>query len=50
MTLTGSANAMVIVGVFSLIIMLILLNVMKSKVGLKPEEYDTKDIEFKVPK
>lgn len=50
MTITGSAHAMVIVGIFALVTMIILLKNMKLKVGLKPEEYDVKDIEFKIPK
>lgn len=50
MTITGSAHAMVIAGIFALVTMILLLKNMKSKVGLRPEEYDTKDIEFKIPK
>lgn len=48
MGLTGTANAMTIVGIFTLIIMILLFKGMKTRVGLKPEQYDIKDIEFKV--
>lgn len=50
MTITGNAKAMVIAGIFALVTMILLLKNMKSKVGLRPEEYDAKDIEFKIPK
>lgn len=48
MGITGTANAMTIIGFFTLIIMAILFKEMKTKVGLKPEQYDKKDIEFKI--
>lgn len=48
MTITGNAHAMVIAGIFALVTMILLLKNMKSKVGLRPEEYDAKDIEFKI--
>jgi MFS family permease len=48
MARTGSANAMAIVGVISFIIMILLLKAMKTRVGLKPEEYKKEEIEFKV--
>lgn len=48
MGLTDTANAMTIFGIFTLIIMIILFKEMKTRVGLKPEQYDAKDIEFKI--
>lgn len=46
MTKTGTAGAMTIVGVSLLIIVVILLKIMKTRVGLKPEEYKKEEIEF----
>lgn len=43
---TGSANAMLIVGIISLIVIVTLLKYMKTRVGLKPEEYKTEDIKL----
>ena len=48
MTLTGSANAMLIVGIISLVVIVILLKYMSTRVGLKPEEYKKEDIELSV--
>lgn len=48
MTLTESANSMVIVGIISLVLIVMLLKYMKTRVGLKPEEYKSEDIELKV--
>lgn len=47
MTIIGSANAMVIVGIISLLIIVVLLKYMSTRVGLKPEEYKKEDIEIK---
>lgn len=46
MSTTGSANAMLIVGIISLIVIIALLKYMSTRVGLKPEEYKKEDIEF----
>lgn len=46
MAKTGTASAMTIVGVSLLIIVAILLKIMKTRVGLKPEEYKREEIEF----
>ena len=43
---TGTANAMTIIGVTLLIVVTGLLKVMKTKVGLKPEEYKKEELEF----
>ena len=43
---TTTANAFVIVGCVSTVIIIILLDNMRKKVGLKPEEYDEKDIKI----
>ena len=48
MSITKSANAMFIVGIISLIIVTIVLKYMSTRVGLKPDEYDKKDIEISV--
>ena len=48
MAITGSANAMTIVGVISFVAMILLLQAMKTRVGLKPEEYKKEEIEFKM--
>lgn len=39
-------NAFLIVGVISLVTMIVVLNYMKTRFGLKPEEYKKEDIEF----
>ena len=44
--LMTTAYAFVIIGCIFFIIFIILLNIMKSKVGLKPEEYSEKDLVF----
>jgi len=49
MGITNTENAMTIIGIFTLVIMIILFKEMKTKVGLKPDQYDKKDIEFKIP-
>ncbi len=48
MGITGTASAMTIIGIFTLIVMAILFKGMKTRVGLRPEQYDKKDIEFKI--
>lgn len=39
-------NAFLVVGIISLVIMIIVLNYMKTRFGLKPEEYKKEDLEF----
>lgn len=48
MGITSTANAITIIGIFTLIVMAILFKGMKTRVGLRPEQYDKKDIEFKI--
>ena len=48
LAITGSAHAMIITGIFALIIMTLIVKMMKSNVGLKPEQYRKEDIEFKL--
>ncbi len=48
MGITSTANAITIIGIFTLIVMTMLFKVMKTRVGLRPEQYDKKDIEFKI--
>lgn len=45
---TGSANAMLIVGIISLISIVILLKYMRTRVGLKAEEYKVEDIKYSI--
>ena len=47
MGITGTASAMTIIGIFTLIVMAILFKGMKTRVGLRPEQYDKKDKEYK---
>lgn len=42
--ITTTANAMVIVGIFLIIISISLIGYMKTRLGLKPEEYDKNEI------
>jgi len=39
-------NAFLVVGIISLVIMIIVLNYMRTRFGLKPEEYRKEDLEF----
>lgn len=43
---TSTAATMVILGIISFIILLLILEYMKERVGLKPEEYSDRDIKF----
>lgn len=43
---TNSANTMLIIGCISTIVMILLLNYMKDKVGLKPNQYDETDLKY----
>lgn len=47
LTITNTANASIIVGASAFIILIILLEYMNSRVGLKPEEYKESEINFK---
>jgi len=49
MTKTGTASAMVMVGVISLVIIIGLLQIMKTRVGLKLEEYKKEENSIKLP-
>lgn len=44
--ITSTSVSFLIVGIFSILLVVILLEYMKTRVGLKPEEYGKKDIEF----
>lgn len=46
MDVTSTSYSLIIIGTISLILFLIVLRYMKTRVGLKPEEYKKKDIEF----
>lgn len=46
-SITSTANATIILGIASFIMFVILLSHMKTRVGLKPEEYSKREIEFK---
>ncbi|MBE5819484.1 MAG: MFS transporter [Clostridiales bacterium] len=50
LTITTVENNFIILGIMFLIIMFVVLMIMKSRVGLKPEEYRKEDIKFKVKK
>jgi len=41
-----TSQAYLIIGIVGFMIMLFVLNYMKNRVGLDPEEYDKKDIEY----
>lgn len=43
---TNAANTMLIIGVSSTITMILILNYMKDKVGLKPDKYDETDLKY----
>ena len=45
---TSTANTFIIIGCLSTIAMVILLDHMRSKVGLKPEEYEKEDIRYSI--
>ncbi len=45
MARTSTASAMTIVGIVLLIVVIGLLKAMKTRVGLKPEEYQKEEIE-----
>ena len=47
LTFTTTAIASVIIGSCAFIILSILLSYMKTRVGLRPEEYSSKEINFK---
>lgn len=44
--ITTTTNSFIIIGILFSIILFIILNFMKNRVGLKPEEYKKSDIEF----
>jgi len=46
LTYTTTAYVFVIIGAISAILFVFVLSYMKSRIGLKPEEYDKKDIEY----
>lgn len=48
LTITTLENNFIILGTMFLVVMFIVLMIMKSRVGLKPEEYKKEDIKFKV--
>ena len=45
--LFSSAQSLIIIGIISFVIVLFLIKYMKNRLGLKPEEYPRRDIEFK---
>jgi len=46
LTYTSTAYTTVILGAVSILLFIFILSYMKTRVGLKPEEYDKKDIEY----
>ena len=46
MSITNTSNTFIIIGIIYAIVFGLLLRNMKTKVGLKPEEYEGRDIEF----
>ena len=44
--ITTASNAVLVIGCISTIFIVLLIDIMKDKVGLKPEEYSKKEIEF----
>ena len=42
--ITTTANAMVIIGIFLVVITISLISYMKTRLGLKPEQYDENEI------
>lgn len=48
--ITSTSYVLIILGCLLTIIFVLLLDYMKTRVGLKPEQYDKKDIEFRVLK
>ena len=46
MGITSTANAITIIGIFTLIVMTMLFKVMKTRVGLKPEEYSKEERKY----
>ena len=47
LSFTDTANASIVIGIGSLSITIALITYMQTRLGLKPEEYPRKDIEFK---
>ena len=47
---TTTANTFIIVGCLSSIAMILILEYMKDKVGLKPEKYSKEDVKYSVKK
>lgn len=45
---TNTANAIIICAIMSTIITIALVSYMKTRIGLKPEEYEKEEIEFKI--
>ena len=48
LAITSTANTFIIIGCFSTVGMIILLDHMRGKVGLKPEEYEKEDIRYSI--
>ena len=48
LTLTNSANSLILTGIIFSIVTLSLISYMKTRTGLKPEEYKKEDIEFDI--
>ena len=44
--ITNTANSILLIGCLFGVVTFVLINYMKTRVGLKPEEYDEKDIKF----
>ena len=48
LSLTNSANSLILTGIIFSIVTLSLISYMKTRTGLKPEEYKKEDIEFDI--
>ena len=48
LSITNTANSLILTGIIFTIVVLALISYMKTRTGLKPEEYKKEDIEFDI--
>ena len=48
LSITNTANSLILTGLIFTIVTLALISYMKTRTGLKPEEYKKEDIEFDI--
>ena len=48
LSITNTANSLILTGIIFIIVVLSLISYMKTRTGLKPEEYQKDDIEFDI--